>query len=403
MEDEILTILRQGNMKSFRPCIFDPSNSSPWYDQSLFLALKANGLNVALFTSPFQYRSKKDLKFQKNYFYPIASFLHIHGISRRMVCGVEHIPGWLRVVSELRKLKGSIVFHSQWMPLPLVDIIFLRYLKTMNIPLVHTVHNLLPHKARPYDRRNYSTIYNLADHLIAHTEKTAQGLIDDFGIGKDKISIIPLGISGEDYPIISRDEALTKLGLSDQPTILFFGALRRNKGLRNLLKALSLLLLKIPNARLIIAGKPEEISNEEVDSWIEQYKILPDRVIKRLEFISDEEVPYYFSLANCAVYPYENIDQSAALTLGMTLGRPVIVTSVGGMKEIVSDHKTGLVVPVNDIDALADAMIELLRNSEKAEEMGVLASEYVRNNFGWNEIAKKTIKVYHQVLSIPED
>ncbi len=379
--------------------IIDPSNSTPFYDQSLVEGLIKEGLNAKILTSPFQYGKEKQKPYEKYFFYDLANNLKLHGQLRRIVCGFEHIPGWLKVIRAIKNEKQTQIVHTQWLPLPLVDLYFLKIIKSLHVPFVHTVHNLLPHKEGSKDKKGYWHIYDLADQLIVHTEKTTQGLIEEFGINPDKINLIPCGLIGENQKTISKNEANILLNIDNRPTVLFFGSLRVEKGIQSLIYAFSDLIKIIPEARLMVVGKPEGISEKKIIGWVKERNIPSSQIYTRIEYIPESEVPIYFCAANCVVYPYEKIDQSGALILGLTLGSPVIVTSVGGMPDIVKDRVTGLVVPPKNVAALTQAMEELLLNPTVAAEYGRNAMLFVKDNFGWDTIAKKTIEVYKKVLS----
>lgn len=152
-----------------------------------------------------------------------------------------------------------------------------------------------------------------------------------------------------------RSEARAKLGLNeDEPVILFFGFVRRYKGLRHLLKALPSIREQLP-VRLLVVGEFWEDARPYHDLVLQLG--LNDAVRFYNEYVPNEELAVYFSAADAVVLPYLEATQSGVAQIALGFETPVIATSVGGMPETIEDGRTGLIVPPADSAALSAAIL----------------------------------------------
>jgi glycosyltransferase involved in cell wall biosynthesis len=115
-------------------------------------------------------------------------------------------------------------------------------------------------------------------------------------------------------------------------------------------------------------------------------------------YIPEARIPEIFGASDCIVYPYEKVDQSGALLLGMTLKKAIIASNIGGFNEVLVNGETGLLVAPGDADSLADAIYDILINPEKGEILGQNARKYVNQYFDWAPLAQKTINTYEKIL-----
>lgn len=162
---------------------------------------------------------------------------------------------------------------------------------------------------------------------------------------------------------LPRSEARAKLGLSeDEPVILFFGFVRRYKGLRHLLKALPVVRQQLP-VRLLVVGEFWEDARPYHD--LVRQLGLSDAVQFYSEYVPNEKLAVYFSAADVVVLPYLEATQSGVAQIALGFETPVIATSVGGMPETIEDGRTGLIVPPADSAALSNAILKYFH-----EELG---------------------------------
>ncbi len=385
--------------------MLDPANYTPFYNLPLCYELNKLGLRVELLTSRSVYGDystySKDDELQSHIFHRLATRTGSQGILRKLLCGAEHPLDWFTVMRKIRGAMRPLILHSQWLPLPLVDLHFVRRIKAMGIPIVHTVHNAKPYVESHGKVADFKAIYGLADFLIVHTQATADGLMKEFLVPQERIHKITMGGIGSDFTPIEKSVARRKLGLNaDEKVILFFGSLRREKGIGALLSIFPGIIRRCPDVKLLIVGKPEGISAAEIRTKISKLMIPDERILLRLEFVPDGEVPVFFGSADLSVFPYEKVDQSGALALSLVLGTPVVVTDVGGLTELVEDRVNGRVAPVHSHKRLADIIVESLGRPEELTEMARRAREKALYEMNWAKVAEQTAAVYERALSL---
>ena len=164
--------------------------------------------------------------------------------------------------------------------------------------------------------------------------------------------------------------------------ILFFGFIRDYKGLDLLIKAMADERIKARGIKLLIAG--EYYGNKEAYEQLIQEQGVSDSLILRTDYIPNEEVKYFFSAADLVVQPYKSATQSGISQLCYHFEKPMVVTNVGGLPEIVKHGKAGYVVPV-EVRAIADAILDFYIN--KKENAYVEVVKEVKKEFAWDTMA----------------
>lgn len=187
--------------------------------------------------------------------------------------------------------------------------------------------------------------------------------------------------------------AKSALGISDEwKTILFFGAIRDNKGLANILHAMPLIKEKNRKVKLLIIGEPYE--NYKRYRKIINDKEIEENVYEKLEYVENEDIAKYFFATDVVVLPYNEITQSGVLQVAYAFGKPVIATDLPGFREAINQGENGYLFAPGDIRSLADRAIDLLLDEKKAEEMGRMSRSLAEKKYDWDTIADKTIELY---------
>jgi len=209
-------------------------------------------------------------------------------------------------------------------------------------------------------------------------------LPDDF-----PIVVIPDG-AGDAGPAIAQREARDRLGITHAgPLLLFFGMLRRDKGIEGLIEGVS----RVPRDdwRLLVAGFPMDYSVQEINTLVARYRVR-DRVILRLEYISDGEVPLYYYASDGVAFPYASFytGGSGPLMKGAcTYGKPVIASAVSEMGRLVEEHSIGLTSAPDDVFSLADTLRQFFElPKERRAEMAERALALGRAN-SWDAMAER--------------
>jgi glycosyltransferase involved in cell wall biosynthesis len=179
-------------------------------------------------------------------------------------------------------------------------------------------------------------------------------------------------------------------GIGEEDAVLFFGRIEPYKGLQYLLEAMPAVWEQSPSTGLIVAG----------DGALEPYEGLlqDDRIEVVNRFIDDAEVPALFARARLVILPYIEGTQTGVIPIAYAFRKPVVVTEVGAIPEVVEEGRTGLVVPPRDPAALAGAILKILQNENLRNTMGAAAYEKMTRELSWGPISDRTIAAYREVM-----
>jgi len=290
------------------------------------------------------------------------------------------------------------LLHAQWWSLPLFPVyaVVCCCFKIRRRPVVMTVHNVLPHENSIAYKMLSKFLFALCDHFIVHTEINKQQMISEYGIRPERLSLIPHGTL--DFHVkqeIERESIRKEMGFDpDNKIILIFGAIRSYKGIDTALEAFAEILKKVPESRLLIAGKLWG-KWEPYDDLIKRLKI-GNKISTHLEYIPSGEVYRYFTAADIVILPYHHFDsQSGVGATAISFRKPLIVTDAGGLPDLVAERR--FVVPPKDSSSLAGVITECIKNPVLLKAMAD-ASDIVAHKLAWPAIAEKTCSVYRKTL-----
>jgi glycosyltransferase involved in cell wall biosynthesis len=292
-----------------------------------------------------------------------------------------------KINADVVDIQWCTTFHA---PILIPLMVLLKRFSSATV--VVTVHNVLPHETRFFDKPLCQLVFGMADQLVVHSKKMKEDLKELISKGSENVSIIPHGIC-LDYPLsITREAAKKQLGIKQKFVILFFGLIRKYKGLDKLLAAFKCIKDEF-DLSLLIAGDFVD-GKEKYDRLISEYGIDAVTYV-HAGFVKDEDVPLYFNAADVLVQPYIHFaGQSGVAPTAYYYGKPVIATRVGGLPEIVLDGVTGCVVAPSDIESLANAIRYLFNHPEKMEEFGKNGKNYLSEELSWEGIVTKMIDIY---------
>ena len=177
----------------------------------------------------------------------------------------------------------------------------------------------------------------------------------------------------------------------DPRGLLFFGRMEAYKGLETLLDAAALLRAQGVAFRLVVAGRGPELAR------LAPRLSAPDIELHE-SFLGPEEAIALFQRASLVLAPYREATQSGVIAAAFGNGRPVVVSSVGGLPEVVTPGRDGLVVPPDDPSALAAALAPLLTDESKIETLATGVAAKVRDELDWAKIAARLDSFYREVL-----
>jgi glycosyltransferase involved in cell wall biosynthesis len=265
---------------------------------------------------------------------------------------------WIQVGNELKKLKPDVIVVRYWLPFmgPCLGTILRRVKKNKYTRIICIADNIFPHEKRPGD--NLFTKYFLkpVDGFITMSQKV---LADLNQVVKNKpAQLVPHPLYDNFGEKISKEEARNHLQIfGEVHVLLFFGFIRKYKGLDILLRSIKILNNEfgIKNLRLLIAG--EFYDDEKNYEALLNDPAIKNNLILHTQFISNSDVKYYLCAADCVVQPYRNATQSGVTPLAYHFEIPMIVTNVGGLPSLVPDKKVGLIAEPN-AESIAEKIIE---------------------------------------------
>jgi glycosyltransferase involved in cell wall biosynthesis len=296
---------------------------------------------------------------------------------------------WLKVGRQLRKAEADLVVMRYWIPYmaPSHGFIARRARKNKKTRVVSVFDNILPHEK------------GFADRMLARyfMRSLNGGVTMSKSVSEEAKAIDPhVKLQFCEHPLydifgakVSREEALDFLHLDPQYRyMLFFGIIRDYKGLDLLLKAMGDNRLKQRKVKLIIAG--EFYNNAEQYHELEQRLDLSQQLVWRSEFVPDSEVKYYFNAADIVVQPYKSATQSGVTQIAYHFEKPMLVTDVGGLKEIVPDKEVGYVTEVDPLK-IADALDDFFENQRYDEFVKNVRVE--KQKYSWNRMVDALVSV----------
>jgi len=272
---------------------------------------------------------------------------------------------WARAAKAVKSFAPDIVIFQWWHPFfaPLVGTLA-RVFRKNGLRCILECHNVFSHEGIPLGRWLLKFAVKPIDAFITHSSSDRIDLLP-FTSGKP-INVAPLPVPSE----FSGEGNQTRSGR----TILFFGMVRKYKGLDVLLRAMPKVLARM-ECKLLIAGE----FYDSLDKYLELIRAygLEPHVVLDNRYIPNEEVAGIFSRVDVLVLPYLNATQSAVARIALSNALPLIVSRSGGLSEIVVENVNGLLFPVGDSDALAEQIISYFKN-----ELGPVFARNLRSAAG---------------------
>jgi glycosyltransferase involved in cell wall biosynthesis len=262
-------------------------------------------------------------------------------------------------------------------------------------PLVTTIHDVFRH---PGDRQSVfgseytrRIAFQRSQQIIVHAQHLKSAMTEHFKVPASRLNVIPHGELGSLYQRTAKNQDPV---IKEPYTLLFMGRIWPYKGLKYLIAAMPLIAKIIPDIKLIIAGKGENIEQYfPEDDDRSRYEILN-------RFIKADEVTHLFKKSTLSILPYVEASQSGVAALAFGMGSPIIASDVGGLSEIIRHGKDGLLVPPGNVRALADAIIQLLKNRPLQEQMQQALLWRCQGDLNWANIAEKTIETYYKAIKM---
>lgn len=346
------------------------------YDTALCEALARRGHTVTLYTTRFPYGPMPAARG-----YRIAEWFYrrqLPALGQRASRALQHPFDLLRLRREIRR-RGHQVVHLQWRVVEALD---LRFVRSLRAATVFTAHNAVSRQQG--DRTADCGALESFDAVVVHSDHGEQALRGSCPQLRN-LWRIPHGAFDHMRDIEAPDSPPLQLG--EGPMVAMAGLLRPYKGVDVLLEAWPHVRERIPDAQLVIAGRPLGVTLPSP---------LPAGVVALPRFVDDGEFSWILRRANVVCLPYRGVDLSGVLFSALALGRPLVMSDVGGFSEF--EGRGARLVPPGDSPALAQALVDVLANPDEQERLAQQARASADSEFGWDSIAEQYEQRYLQLL-----
>lgn len=296
----------------------------------------------------------------------------------------------IRTARYIRKKKPDMVLVQWWHPyFAPCYILLAKFMGKQN--LIFVCHNVFPHERFPFDKILTKMTLKNGKHFIVHAKEEEAELKQIMPNPNCQVTPHP-SYNAFCFAKMTKMQARTQLSLpQDEKVLLFFGFVRPYKGLKHLINAMPDIKERLGNVTLLIVG---EFGNaEDKEGYVSQIKMLAASssgleasIIIYDGYTPDREVEKYFAASDMVVLPYESATQSGIVQIAYGFGKPVTVTEVGGLPDVVSHNRTGYVVPPQNKQALTEAIVRYFTEGKEEEFAKNIAAEAYR--FSWERMGE---------------
>lgn len=343
------------------------------YTDLLCRALREDGNEVQLYSFKFQYpkllykKPQKDMK-SSGFGTNDADFC-IHTLNPF---------NWIRVAGRIKKQKPELIILQWWHPY--FAPCFWSICKLLRREkILFVCHNVFPHERFPLDRLLTKWTLGCGRYFITQSKMDARDLLSVKHDAVYRVTPHPTyGVFCKQGMSMSKAREQLKID-QGQRVLLFFGFVRKYKGLQYLLEAMKLLKEKDFKVQLWVVGD----FGEDKDEYVEQIRRfeIEDQVQMVEGYVPDDEVEKYFAVSDLVVLPYLSATQSGIVQIAFGFEKPVLVTEVGGLPDVVTNGKTGYVVEPRSAEMIAEAIMDYYIN--KRREAFVSQIEKEKDRFSW--------------------
>ena len=308
---------------------------------------------------------------------------------RRTVNSVNPL-NWIRTGNRIRRQQPDLVLVRFWLPFmgPCFGTLARRIKRNRNIPVIAVIDNIIPHEKRIGDRLFTRYFVKPVDAFVTMSRQVLEDT-RRFDTKKPRI-LSPHPLYDHFGEAVSTEMAKRHLQLDPQTHyVMFFGFIREYKGLDLLLKAFAEEPVKQLPVKLLVAGEFYADQKTYLDI-VKEYR-LEDRVVWRSEFIPDDQVRYYFSACDLVVQPYKTATQSGISQIAYHFEKPMIVTRVGGLPEIVPDGKAGFVTE-KDPGEIAGAIARFYR--EEKMDSFISGAREEKKKYSWTRLVENILTMW---------
>lgn len=291
---------------------------------------------------------------------------------------------WIKTAKKIRQVKPDLMIIQWWHPY-FAPCYFMLCKLLKRIRILFVCHNVFPHERFPMDRLLTKAVLKQGNCYIVQSKTDAE----------DLVSIIPNAVYQQAvHPTYNafkiknttKEEARSLLQIKKkEKVLLFFGFIREYKGLKYLIQAMPEIVRQLKEVKLLIVG--DFADEEQKDSYVNLIKQCSVQKAVEIydDYIPDKEVEKFFAACDLVVLPYTSATQSGIVQIAFGFEKPVVVTNVGGLPDVVEDGKTGYVVEAKEA-ALAESVIRYFKENRTEQfTENIQRQEY---RFSWDRIVE---------------
>lgn len=300
---------------------------------------------------------------------------------RRKISSINPF-NWIKTGRQLKKSGANQIIIRYWLPFmaPALGTIA-KIGKTKSNHISCLVDNVIPHEKRIGDEFLSNYFFKQMDGFVVMAKEGVEQLKNTFKV-KKPIQYSPHPLFDTYGEKVTKSEACTHLNLdTNKNYLLSFGLIRKYKGVDLLIEAFAQIKDEIPDYDLIIAGESYD-DWQDYQSIIDQHNI-GNRIIRKDEFIANEEVKYYFSAANFLALTYRTATQSGVTQIAYSMELPMLVTNVGDLANMVKHEVVGLVCE-NSVEAIASHLKQMCNDEKLAQYTANISTE--KKQFEWSKL-----------------
>ncbi|MER3523954.1 MAG: glycosyl transferase family 1 [Ignavibacteria bacterium] len=305
-----------------------------------------------------------------------------HVPSEPLVDSINPI-NWLGVGNKIRLRRPDLLVMKYWLPFfgPCFGTIARMAKRGTNMKVLYICDNVVPHEHRPGDAAFTRYAFGAGDFFIVQSEAVERDLKKLLPSARYKN--VPHPVYNIFGTAVGKSQARRRLGITDGRVLLFFGYVRPYKGLSVMLEAMKRLPPDM-DVKLLVVGE----FYDDKEKYLKQIDALglQHRVSVVSDYVPNDTVGLYFSAADVVMLPYRSATQSGIAQIAYNFDKPVIATAVGGLAEVVRDGVTGFVVPPNDPDALARAVVRYFAEQRENEFAANVAVE--KRKYSWEAMVR---------------
>ena len=375
--------------------IIDPlgahGSSHHFYLFGQVLGLLNNDVDVSLYTNNETASPEiNGLKF-------FTFYKEIFKSKSKIISGIKWIIGTIFSVFHAR-FSGISIFHFHIFYTNVLVLFNLLFVKILFGKVVLTIHDVSSFSNSSNSSIIEKLIYKLTDRIITHNEFSKLEILNVNADSSSCISIVP---HGSYTPFINiqydKEKSKEQLGIpNNRRILLFFGMIKKVKGLEVLLSALKGVIKKNPEVLLVIAGRIWENDFSAYQKIIDENN-LSAYILLHTKFIPQEDVEHYYCASDLVILPYKKIYQSGVLMMTLSYERPALVSDLPPLKEIISDNENGFLFKAENVSDLTAKLNSILSDEGLMEEVRAKGTKLINTRYDWGEIGRQTKQAYQSL------